>query len=317
MTRIAPVAISTLVACLLWFVSVNLSDYLGRQYLRREAANAAQPTPAALAELEGRVDANPADEELRLQFARALYEEARKSASGQLVMRAVENYAYILRRDPNHREALLELAALCFEQGILDKAEEYLRRFIALDPEDVRARTDLALVLVQAGQPEESLGLLNAVIDKHPALFPPRFALALAYRVLGDLDSAKAAASAALPYAPDDTARQRLQTFLASLTEAAPASLEQYVRSHSILGPKVTKIEMTEEKTLQVTLREFPVEQMPDVAKKVFIAKLEAALKADKSVSRLSILDAASGRVLLELPASSSGGEIPGSAQDS
>ncbi|MCB0344002.1 MAG: tetratricopeptide repeat protein [Bdellovibrionales bacterium] len=301
MTRIGPFAITIAVAFGLWFGATSLSDFLSNQYRRRE--NHANPTelPEAVAALEKQLESDGSNLQLHMKAAQMLYEEARSSRNSALIMKAVEHYAFILRREPNNRDALGELAALCFEQGILDKAEEYLRRLISIEPDNIRARTDLALVLVQSGKAEESIGLLNAVIKDNPALFPPRFALALAYRVLGEREKAKQAAQDSLAYAPDETARQRIARFVEGIDETPPPTLEAFIRSHSILGPKVTSIEDNGQGLLTVKLREFPIENMPPVARNVFTSKLQQALIFDKQINKCILLDSESGKQLIEI----------------
>ncbi len=300
MTKIGPFALTICVAFCLWLGASSLSDYLSNQYRRREARSVTKELPAELAAVEHKVEKDPDNLALRIDAARAIYAEAQKQRSPALVMKAVGHYAFVLRRDPNNREALSEMAALCFEQGILDKAEEYLRRLLSIEPDSTRARTDLALVLVQAGKAEESLGLLDAVIKEHPTLFPPRFALALAYRVLGQSEKALQAAQDALPHAPDETAKQRISKFMSDISQSSEPSLESFIRTHQILGPKVVSIESSGEE-LKVSLRQFPVEQMPPVARNVFVSKLQKAMLEDKDINSCTLIDSETGKVLLKV----------------
>lgn len=77
--------------------------------------------------------------------------------------------------------ALLGIASLAFQAGVLDKAAEYYSKYLQLVPDDVKAKTDLALVYVQSDRAEMGIPLLEEIKRDAPTLFPAALSLALAY----------------------------------------------------------------------------------------------------------------------------------------
>lgn len=68
---------------------------------------------------------------------------------------------------------------------------------------NVRSDYDAALVLLEQGQPEEGLALLEAVVEEAPNLTAPRIDLAIAYHRAGNLDAAQSNLLRAIELNPD------------------------------------------------------------------------------------------------------------------
>ncbi len=323
MNKITPVFILFSATLGLWISAVLLSDYLADGSLgdkplakRGTTEEATKPLTGALESLEKRVQALPEDEDARIVFARALAEEGRKAKDGALIMRSVQEFANVLERSPNNAEALLALATICLESGVLDKAAIYYQRYLAIRPDDDKAHVDYSLALIQLGSSEQAISELQPVLARSPNLFPARFALALALRVGGKIDEARKAAEAARAVAPDQAGQEAVDGFVNSLKElpeeVAPAvptvsnettspatTVENFFRNHPIVGPKVRKVLWPEANRVQIVVADFPVEQMPPFAKEKFVSNIKNTIAGVGGGIDVEIVDEASGNQLL------------------
>lgn len=178
------------------------------------------PSPMKEEEADRALRSVPADPQALITFARSLREEAEQSESTETLLQALQAYGKVLENDPGNTEALEVLASTALETGAPDKAASYYERYLKLRPDDVQATTKYALSLIQNNAPEKGLEVLQKIIHDEPQLFPPRLALALAYRLLGREAEAKREAEAAAKLAPDDTARNVVQNFLKEKSES-------------------------------------------------------------------------------------------------
>ena len=83
---------------------------------------------------------------------------------------------------------LLDRARLRQDLGRRELAAEDLRRLLALDPESVPARRQLAQLLLAGGQAVEALGLLREAADRAPGDRALQRELAVAARTAGELE---------------------------------------------------------------------------------------------------------------------------------
>lgn len=332
LTRITPPFVLLSAALLLWSGAVTLSGHLARapESLSHGRGAARMGTPSSdvetktelsdgLKQLQKAVEANPTDINARLEFARALRVEAYAKEDGELLMETVRAFSAVLDIEKEHPEALLSLASLCLEAGIIDKALTLYPRYLAQRPDDWRAKVDYALALLHAERAQESLPLLDEIAKVQPDLFQVRFAQALAYKLSGNIDAARAAAAEAGKRAPNEEATTRLTQFVESLDSpvvdvgrsgptpapAAPETLSpaklvaDYFQTHSIIGPKLKGISWPELNRAQVSVENFPVEQMPEFARAKFLSGAKAHMKPLPSRVTIVLVDAVSARELL------------------
>ena len=252
----------------------------------------------------------------RIQLADAYAREGLANRDMSRLAKALEHYTGVLREDPNHQAALLGIASMSFEAGVLDKAEGYYRRYIALNPTDQKAQNDFALVLIQLNQAEEAITLLTTLVHDRPDFFPPRLSLALAYRVAGDMKSATDQAEIARSLAPDEEAKMVVARFVseqispvADSKESAPpapqspaTAVNAFFRSHPIMGPKITAIHWTDKARVNVVLKEFPIEGMPPFARIKFDESIRGLQKTLSESITIAIVDATTEKVLAEFP---------------
>ena len=91
------------------------------------------------------------------------------------VMQALSELRARLARNPKDLAALVQLADMEFDSRHFDKAIDYYRRALALDPSNPDVRTDDAVALHESGHDIEALAQVDVVLkerpDFHSALF--------------------------------------------------------------------------------------------------------------------------------------------------
>ncbi len=137
----------------------------------------------------------------------------------EALMGVVQRYREILKEDPNNKEALLSIAELAFQGGLLDKAQNYYERYLVVAPDDIRAKTNYSLTLVQIGEVKKAVSLLNEITKNNPTVFQPFLTLAVAEQAQGNISNAEIAAKKALKLAPDAEGKQLIEKFLSSLSK--------------------------------------------------------------------------------------------------
>ncbi|MFN8388740.1 MAG: tetratricopeptide repeat protein [Bdellovibrionota bacterium] len=336
-------------AILFWSAAAGLSSQLGApKGAAGGSSHGGKAAAVALSDdlkaLKADADAHPDRTDARLNFANAAREEAIQKTDNGLLMEAVQAYTAVLAKEPNQTQALLGLASLCFEAGIMDKAQEYYRRYLQLKPDDLRVKTDYALSQIQTDALDDALVTLNEVINKDHSIFQAHLAVALVYKLQGKTDEAKAKADEAKRLAPSDADRARIDEFLTSLTAKAAAGqqraelppsaipgtpggeegegsiapedlspagmVSQFFASHPIVGPKLKGIAWPELNTAIVRLENFPVDQMPPFAREKFLGSMKQKLSGLPNKVTVKLVDADSGAELLTVEA---GGEKPAS----
>ncbi|MDQ6706082.1 MAG: tetratricopeptide repeat protein [Acidobacteriota bacterium] len=96
-----------------------------------------------------------------------------------------------LEIDPQNYLACYELGSGWLGRGDAAQAVPMLRRALALRPDFLEAKTDLAKAFVQLKQPGDAIGILKSVISKKPDHPTAHFLLYRAYAALGSADLAK------------------------------------------------------------------------------------------------------------------------------
>lgn len=315
-------------ALLLWSGAAGLSSYLAEGDAAKESSHRGAVAKTEDSEnvkhLRAQADKEPNSVPARLALAGALHEEAFENRDNGMLMDAVKAYQDVLAISAENSDALLGLATLCFEAGILDKSTAYYERYLKQKPDDLRAKTDFALAKIQGNELEAAEKILNEVITVKPDLYQAHLALALAWKLEGKKEQAEKKAAEARKLAPTDDDRQRIDLFLKAMdekkspddqagdmkeaaVEASPEDLSPagqvsaFFSSHPIVGPKLKGISWPELNVARIMLENFPVEHMPPFAKEKFIAGMKEKLKNLPNPVNLSICDAASGKELLRV----------------
>ena len=101
---------------------------------------------------------------------------------------AVEAFRECIRRDAGYRPAKQRLADALLAGGEIDHSRDVFRELVAVGPDDARALHGLGKVEAAAGRLEAAVEHLRGAVQAAPAFGQAHYALALAYRDLGEED---------------------------------------------------------------------------------------------------------------------------------
>jgi type IV pilus assembly protein PilF len=118
-----------------------------------------------------------------------------------------------LRLDPDEGEILVNYGAFLLKQGRTDEAVEALKHALAdLDYKNpAMVESNLALALVQAGQPDEALGYAREAIRRQPTLCEAYFHLGIAHEARKDVLAAMEAYDQEIQACPKESVGARLR----------------------------------------------------------------------------------------------------------
>lgn len=103
---------------------------------------------------------------------------------------AMSDYNYAIELDPANTPAIYNRALLRYEVKDLPRAEEDLSRVLALEPDNFHALYNRGLVWLEEGKNREALSDFEAITRRFPRFYPVYYAMAEAYRNLGDMKKA-------------------------------------------------------------------------------------------------------------------------------
>jgi tetratricopeptide (TPR) repeat protein len=236
---------------------------------------------------------------------------------------ARQTYAHLLEKHPDDLEVIRTLGNIAFDQEQPKQAMELYQRYLKQKPDDLEVRTDLGTMHLAAGDAKEAVRTYEGVLKDKPSFFQAQFNLALAYRSAGQNEAAVAALRKAAELAPDDTARQQVQQLLARVEgqvatamtppavapAAAPAAdfktaIEDIFRKNQIMASKVQRFEWTGPRSAKLYLNEFPMAQMGDGMRTMFLDRMRGRFKEQKQAFNVAdkvsveLVDNSSGEVM-------------------
>ncbi|MCB1050842.1 MAG: tetratricopeptide repeat protein [Acidobacteria bacterium] len=236
----------------------------------------------------------------------------------EVLAQAIGPYQRVLDMYPKHGYTLKAVADVYYELNDHESAIQAYERYLAQFPNDANAHTDLGTQYFYSGENEKAIEQYQKAVAIFPALFNAYANMALVYDKMGRKeDAAKARATAQdveaesgrqlapgpnLPRLPEGEPLTPPVQSVARESTQVPATdtLESYFRNHAIIGPKmVGYTEANQVAVVQVV--DFPVDQMPPMARQVFEAKVQAELQKHPGM-KVEITDKASGKVLLKIP---------------
>lgn len=314
MSRVVPIFVVFSLSTALWGAALFGGRYLEQGLVRKEISQS--PQGQLIATLRDEVEANPSDLVKRKNLAEAYVSEGYRLKNGQLVMRGLEQYKAVLDISPEHPEALLGLARVSLQNGVLDRAIDFFYRFLAQRPADMEARNDLVVALAQLNRTDEALVELTRIETQDSKFFPAKLSRALLYRITGDTTAAEEALRAAAATAPTEEMRAQIEETVAQMRdsvvsrrELSPAgAVTSYFKEHQIIGPKISRLEWVTDSQLNIYLKDFPVEQMPPEMRELFVARAEEKLSTIESKILVELKDSASARTLLSMNLGSASG---------
>lgn len=234
---------------------------------------------------------------------------------------ALAAFEHVLARDPKSPEALRGKANVLYDQQEFAKAIVTYQAYLALRPDDNSARTDLGTMYFYGGDATKAIATYRDVLTRDPNFIQAHVNLGVTLHQQGDHAGALASLKKARELATDDPTRQQIDEMItglgggaraegggeASATDRTPfqAAVEDALRAHQIVGPKITRFEWTGAATGRLLLHDFPMDAMPPFARDKFITRIKDTLRDAKDANgvtdtpSLEIADAASGRVML------------------
>jgi hypothetical protein len=236
---------------------------------------------------------------------------------------AAAAFRHVLERQPDNLEVMRHLGNVAFDQNQPDIAAGYYQRYLAAKPDDLNVRTDLGTMYLSSGKTEDAIRTYESVMEADPKFFQAQFNLAIAYRTLGDEAKATAALDKASQLASDERSRDQVNQLLARFkgvpapvagaAPAAPADGEAgtfqsaaaaIFRKNPILGPKVQRIEWQSSEAARVYLRDFPMEQMDEAMRSMFLDRMRGRIREQKTAhdvtqtARFDLVDEPTGTVM-------------------
>ncbi len=322
MNNITPTFVFLSVALLVWSATAGLSSYLGKGYEREHgSAKAVQPSAAVTPEIEDLrevVKKEPGSIEAKMNLGYGLVRAAYSSSDGQLLMEAVQTFSAVLEQEPEYPPALLGLAKVCLDSGIIDKALDFFPRYLKKVPDDVAAQSDYALALIQAGEGEKARAEVAKAIELDPKNLAAQMTLAMIERAQGNDEEAVRVAKAAKALSSDPAIGKRIDEFIANDAPLAvgkesqntdeqrsPAKvIANYFENHQIISRKLQGIHWSSPEEVHVAVKDFPVEQMPPFAKAKFEAGVKSAFSGLLPKLTVVLVESSSDKELLRIPVS-------------
>jgi tetratricopeptide (TPR) repeat protein len=281
-----------------------------------------QQVKDAIREVVERAKAAPDDVELWRQAAQVQYRAGLVDRS--YLPEAAAAYRHVLERLPADTEALRALGNIAYEQRQPATAVQYYRQYLEQKPGDLEVRTDLGTMLLALGDTEKALETYQSVLRDDPNFFQAHFNLGVAYHGLGKMDEAKASFARARETAPDERIRQQVDQLIARLggapgssppsQAAAPgaatgdgsfrAAAESIFRQNPVMGPKVERIEWTNDEHARVYVHDFPMDRMGEEMRNMFRERMRARIREQKgrfqvvAAVRFDLVDSATGHVM-------------------
>lgn len=259
------------------------------------------------------VAANPGNVTARKQLALMQYRAG--LIEPPYLTEAVKTYEAVLAQDPKDADALRALGDIAVDGNDPKRAMEYYQRFLEIRPEDPYVHTLVGNIQLAARNAPEAKRSYEAALAADPMLFQAQVGLGFALAASGEPAAAMDALRKARGLATDDASRRQVDDLIARITAPRESAakeagadfktgVESIFRTHQIVGPKVDRIEWPDESTVEVVLREFPVEAMPPFARDRLTERITTELRENKGrygVTRavtVKLVDAASGRVM-------------------
>ena len=276
--------------------------------------NAADP---GLDALRAQAEATPDSKDRWNTLAKALAHKIDTSSDAPiaLVFELIDVLGRVLKLDARDPEALLGMAEISFSRQAFDKAAEYYRRYLEVNPQDSMGRARYASALTFLGSYEQAITELKAILAGNPGDFHALAYLSIAYAQSGDGLKARETGELALAKAPNQEARARFTKYLEDLKRNATGSAAagnaptagqgtgeldsfiSFIRESPLTGPRFRRHELKEE-SLLLYFSDFPMDKMPDFAREKFISRMKdnAGPLAAIGIRTLVLLDENSGK---------------------
>lgn len=164
--------------------ALSISRNLLNAYLLRAQINAdSKKWSSALEDMGNAIKLKPQEADLYVNRAFLRYNE-------DDYFGAMADYNYALELEPYNPSALFNRALLRYEVKDLNRAADDFKTVLKLSPDNFHALYNLGLVDLERGNNKEALQSFNAIAKKYPRFYPVYYAMAEAYRAMGDMRTA-------------------------------------------------------------------------------------------------------------------------------
>jgi tetratricopeptide (TPR) repeat protein len=274
-----------------------------------------------IVELEQKAVSRPKDLDVWKNAAQVEYR------AGQIdrayLEKAEASFRHVLELDEKNLDAIRGLGNVHFDREEYRKAVEAYARYLAIKPDDMNVRTDLGTMYLYGGDPEKAIAEYDQVLARDPKFYQAHYNLGIAYSQEGQTAKALDSLGRARELAPDERTRQQIDTMIAhakgggekasSVAAGEPKTfqgrVEEGLREHPIVGPKIAKLEWVSPAEARVRLRDFPMQAMPETVRQKFLDRLKGELVGAKRESgvagpaRLDLVDDQNGEVMATVSA--------------
>jgi len=276
-----------------------------------------------VADLEKKAEAAPKDVAAWRAVAQVEYRAGQIDRS--YLDKAEKSFRHLLELDGKDLDALRGLGNVHYDREEYPQAIEAFARYLEQKPEDAGVRTDLGTMYLNGGDAERAVVEYEKVLAKDPKFYQAHYNLGIAYAQQGAMPKTLEALGRAKELAPDDAIRKQIQATIdrvsgspgsTSPAGAAPggprtlqAIVEDALRTHPIVGPKIVKFEWSSPTAGQLRLREFPMDGMPEMVRTKFLDRLKGQLADAKrqanaaGAAKLDLVDDGSGQVMASVTA--------------
>jgi cytochrome c-type biogenesis protein CcmH/NrfG len=280
-----------------------------------------------IADLETKAKERPTDVEAWRRLALVTSRAAQIDPSYE--DRALAAFGHALEIAPKDPDVLRGAANLRYDRKDFKEAIGLFERYLALRPDDNGARTDLGTMYFQAGDSDKAIAIYKEVLAKDPSFLQAHYNLAITYHRKGDDAAALASLEEARKLAKEDSVRAQIDQAIAQVkgggggpaATGAPAGqapvaaastastpfqrqVEEALRGHPIMGPKIVRIEWPGPAAGRVMLQNFPMTAMPPEVRDKFTTRLTDTLRTAAEANgvsgpaRLELADVSTGAVM-------------------
>lgn len=283
---------------------------------------------AFITDLEAKAKERPTDVEAWRRLALVTSRAAQIDPSyGDRALAAFGRALEIAPKDP---DVLRGAANLRYDRKDYREAVGLFERYLALRPDDNGARTDLGTMYFQSGDSDRAIAIYKEVLAKDPSFLQAHYNLAITYHRKGEEAAALASLEAARKLAKEDSVRAQIDQAIAQVKGGeggptapagappaqAPAAVastattpfqrqvEESLRGHPIMGPKIVRIEWSGPAAGRVVLQNFPMAGMPPEVRDKFATRLTDTLRSAADANgvsgpaRLELADVSTGAVM-------------------
>jgi tetratricopeptide (TPR) repeat protein len=269
-----------------------------------------------IADLEQKAASRPKDLDAWRNAAQVEYR------AGQIdrayLEKAEASFRHVLELDAKNLDAIRSLGNIYFDREEYGKAVEAYTGYLAIKPDDTNVRTDLGTMYLYGGDRAKAIAEYDKALARDPKFYQAHYNLGIAYSQEGQTTKALDSLVRARELAPDERTRKQIDTVIAhvkgggekagSVAAGEPKTfqgrVEESLRAHPILGPKIAKLEWVSPAEARVRLRDFPMQAMPEIVRQKFLDRLKGTLAGAKRESgvagpaRLDLVDDQNGEVM-------------------